>query len=66
MTDRVARLRQASLDAKPWISMERAALVTGFLRDAPPLSAPQLRARALAHHTYHHRFKTLFDLLGLH
>jgi spore maturation protein CgeB len=24
------------------------------------------RARALAHHTYHHRFKTLFDLLGLH
>jgi formate C-acetyltransferase len=47
MTERVARLRQASLDAKPWLSLERAALITEFYRQAGPLSPPVLRARAL-------------------
>jgi formate C-acetyltransferase len=47
MTERVARLRQASLDAKPWLSLERAALITEFYRQAGPLSPPVLRASAL-------------------
>ncbi len=49
MTERVERLRQASLDARPWLSLERAGLLTGFYRQAGPLSAPLLRARALEH-----------------
>ena len=47
MTERVARLRQASLDTKPWLSLERAALITEFYRQAGPLSPPVLRASAL-------------------
>jgi formate C-acetyltransferase len=47
MTERVAQLRQASLDARPWISLERAKLLTDFYRQAGPLSPPMLRARAL-------------------
>jgi len=49
MTERVARLRQASLDTKPWLSLERAALITEFYRQAGPLSPPVLRASALAY-----------------
>ena len=49
MTERVARLRQASLAARPWLTVERAALVTEFYREAGPLSPPMLRAGALAH-----------------
>ena len=47
MTERVARLRQHSLDAKPWLSLERAELLTDFCQQAGPLSPPMLRARAL-------------------
>src|ERR1035437_5865396 len=47
MTERVARLRQCSLDTKPWLSLERAALLTEFYRQAGPLSPPMLRASAL-------------------
>jgi pyruvate formate-lyase/glycerol dehydratase family glycyl radical enzyme len=47
MTERVQRLRQASLDARPWVSLERAKLLTEFYRQAGPLSPPMLRARAL-------------------
>ncbi|HTX39712.1 MAG TPA: trans-4-hydroxy-L-proline dehydratase [Bryobacteraceae bacterium] len=47
MTERVQRLRQASLDAKPWVSLERARLLTEFYRQAGPLSPPMLRAKAL-------------------
>ena len=57
MTDRVARLRQCSLAAKPWLTLERAALMTEFYRQAGPLSPPLLRAGALAyvleHRTIH-------------
>jgi len=49
MTGRVEKLRRESLDAKPWISMERATLLTEFYRDAPPASTPMLRALALRH-----------------
>jgi formate C-acetyltransferase len=49
MTERVARLRQASLNAAPWLSIERARLITDFYRQAPPLSAPLMRAGALLH-----------------
>src|SRR5215472_5060212 len=48
MTERVARLRNQSLEAKPWLTIERARLVTEFYRQAGPLSAPMLRAGALA------------------
>jgi pyruvate formate-lyase/glycerol dehydratase family glycyl radical enzyme len=48
MTERVARLRQSSLDAKPWLSLERGRLMTEFYRQAEPLSpAPVLRAKSL-------------------
>jgi formate C-acetyltransferase len=46
MTDRVARLRQASLDTKPWLSIERAALLTAFYRQAETLPEPLLRAHS--------------------
>lgn len=47
MTERVERLRRCSLDTKPWLSLERAALMTEFYRSAGPMSPPVLRARAL-------------------
>jgi pyruvate formate-lyase/glycerol dehydratase family glycyl radical enzyme len=46
VTERVARLRQQSLEIKPWLSIERAVLLTRFYRDAPPASPALLRARA--------------------
>ncbi len=47
MTQRVARLRQQSLDARPTISTERAELMTEFYRkDLGPVSAPVRRALA--------------------
>jgi len=49
MTERVARLRQCSLDTHPWISLERASLITEFYRTCGPLSAPLLRAGAFRH-----------------
>src|SRR5271157_3659763 len=50
MTERVAKLRQASLDTKPWLSIERAQLLTQFYyRQIGPLSVPVMRASALAY-----------------
>ncbi len=49
MTERVARLRECSLKTKPWLSMERAALMTEFYRNAGAMSPPVLRASALAY-----------------
>jgi len=50
MNDRTARLRQASLDAVPTISAERALLLTEFYRDhLGRHSTPVLRALAYAH-----------------
>jgi formate C-acetyltransferase len=47
MSERVARLRQQSLDAIPTISTERAELMTEFYRqDLGPVSAPVRRALA--------------------
>jgi len=37
------------LDSKPWLSLERARLITEFYRQAGPLSPPVLRASALAY-----------------
>lgn len=54
MTDRVQRLRQASLDAKPCVSLERAKLLTEFYRQAGPLSPPMMRAKSLEY-MYEHR-----------
>ena len=45
MNERVRRLREASLEAVPSISPERARIVTAVYRDAPHLSPPLLRAR---------------------
>ncbi len=42
MTERVARLRQCSLDTKPWLSIERAALITRFYRQTN-IQSPALR-----------------------
>jgi trans-4-hydroxy-L-proline dehydratase len=50
MTPRVARLRRESLDAKPFISTERAELVTeAYARAVGDLPAPILRAAAFRH-----------------
>jgi formate C-acetyltransferase len=49
MNERVARLRQRSLDAKPALSLERAALITDFYRDRRSPSVPMVRAQALQH-----------------
>ena len=46
MNERVAKLRQASLDAVPTISTERAQLMTEFYAGAPMVSTPVLRAMA--------------------
>jgi len=46
MTERVNRLRQASLQAKPSLSIERAALLTEFYRQDRTVSVPIRRARA--------------------
>jgi pyruvate formate-lyase/glycerol dehydratase family glycyl radical enzyme len=51
MTERVARLRQESLDRKPTLSSERAELMTAFYRDAPAEPLPILRARSFQHLT---------------
>jgi len=49
MTERVARLRQLSLDTKPWLSLERAALLTEFYRSCDSMSEPTRRALAFRH-----------------
>jgi len=49
MNDRVARLRQQSLDTKPWLSIERAAILTEFYRQAETMPEPLLRAHAFAY-----------------
>jgi len=55
MTERTARLRQASLDAKPCIAEERAVLVTGFYQaNAGRFSAPVMRAQCF-HHLCRHK-----------
>jgi hypothetical protein len=51
MNERVARLRQKSLDAEPLLSLERAALITEFYRDSRTASVPLLRAQALRQET---------------
>jgi len=49
MNERIERLRQATLEQKPWISMERAALMTEFDRANREASIPIARARSLAY-----------------
>ncbi len=49
MNERVARLRRESLETKPWLSIERAALITEYYRSACDVSVPVLRAQAFKH-----------------
>ncbi|HEY3383698.1 MAG TPA: trans-4-hydroxy-L-proline dehydratase [Vicinamibacterales bacterium] len=53
MTERVARLRQISLETKPTLSTERAELMTEFYRNAPSVSLPILRALSFQHLAAH-------------
>jgi len=58
MTERVARLRQQSLEARPTLSTERAELLTAFYKqDIGPVSEPVRRALAfqylMEHRTIH-------------
>ena len=46
MNERVSRLRQATLETKPRLSIERAALITEFYRQDQTASVPIRRARA--------------------
>jgi pyruvate formate-lyase/glycerol dehydratase family glycyl radical enzyme len=55
MTERVARLRRCSLETKPWISMERALLLTRFYRQCGFLSVPLQRAYALRYILHNRR-----------
>ncbi|MGO9404253.1 MAG: trans-4-hydroxy-L-proline dehydratase [Terriglobales bacterium] len=57
MNDRVARLRQETLETKPWLSIERAALITKFYQQDQSKSAPVRRARALSYLMEH---KTIY------
>ncbi len=57
MTERVARLRARSLETNPWLSIERAVLLTRFYREAEPASTPVFRARAFQYVMEH---KTIY------
>src|SRR3569832_1461879 len=57
MEERVARLRSETLETKPWVSIERARLLTEFYRNDRSASAPVQRARALAYLMEH---KTIY------
>ncbi len=46
-------MRQQSLDEHPWLSMERAELITDFYRTSPEASVPVRRALALRHMMEH-------------
>jgi pyruvate-formate lyase len=47
MNARVTRLRQETIDTKPWLSIERAALLTEFYQKDKTVPVPIRRARAL-------------------
>jgi pyruvate formate-lyase/glycerol dehydratase family glycyl radical enzyme len=49
MNDRVANLRRQTLETKPWLSSERAELMTAFYRAGPAGSIPVTRALAFTH-----------------
>jgi formate C-acetyltransferase len=49
MTNRVARLRRESIEARPSLSTERAELMTEFYRCAPAASVPVTRALSFRH-----------------
>jgi formate C-acetyltransferase len=49
MNERVAHLREQCLETKPWLSIERARLITESYRDSRMASAPMRRAYALRH-----------------
>lgn len=55
LTERVARLRQRSLDAVPTITSERAELLTDFWETAPETSTPVRRALAFRYILAHKR-----------
>ena len=61
MNERVAKLRQQSLDAVESISVERARLMTEYYKNAPLLSFPVLRGGAFK---YLHENKTICILDG--
>lgn len=48
MNPRVEQLRRRSLDEKPWISMERARLITDYYQTTTEAAAPARRAGAFA------------------
>ena len=56
MNERVARLRQESLDLKPWLSIERAALITEFHEQCVETSVPLRRALAFQYVMEHKSF----------
>jgi formate C-acetyltransferase len=49
MTPRVRQLRSQSLETAPWLSHERAWLLTEFYERAPAASVPMTRALAFQH-----------------
>jgi len=49
MNERVRRLRQETMGIRPWLSIERAALLTEFYRQDKTASVPIRRARAFQH-----------------
>ncbi len=57
MNERVAKLRRETLETKPWVSIERAALLTDFYLHDKTASVPIRRARAFQHLMEH---KTIY------
>lgn len=59
MRERVVKLRQQSLDTKPWLSIERALLVTEYYRNTKTASVPMQRAEA-----FHYLMKNRTTYIG--
>lgn len=49
MNERVARLREESLSTQPWLSIERAVLITEYYRNSKTASLAMQRAEAFSH-----------------
>src|SRR5512146_2096243 len=57
ITERVARLRRETIETKPWVSVERARLMTEFYMQDRSASAPVRRAKSLQYLMEH---KTIY------
>ena len=65
MTTRIKKLRKESLDAIPYISDERAKLLTDFYKQAKEEAVPIMRAKALSYILLSCKLRLLHSLYPL-